>query len=94
MRYISLFLVLGGPGGSWTTGNVAYLTPHLLSVGVDPIRVALARGPVHAVFRRVIWVPMSTDYYRSLHLTFNPSIDLSSYSRIPKRDPITGDSKI
>ena len=57
MSYISLFFVLGGPSGSWTPGNVAYLTPHLLSVGVDPIRVALCRGGggVNSVFIQIIW---------------------------------------
>ncbi|CAH0700729.1 unnamed protein product [Spodoptera exigua] len=52
-----LLYTLGGPSGSWTPGNVAYLTPHLLSVGVDPIRVALCRGGgggVNNVFIRII----------------------------------------
>lgn len=54
MRYISLFFVLGGPNGSWTAGNVAYLMPHLLSVGVDPIQVALCRGSgVNSVFIQI-----------------------------------------
>lgn len=71
MRYISLFFVLGGPSGSWPPGNVAYLTPHLLSVGVDPIRVALCRAVgVNIFFIQIIWIWIKrTDWLKMFVIT-------------------------
>lgn len=39
MRCISCSLFW--EGGSWAAGKAAYLTPHLLLAGADPIQVAL-----------------------------------------------------
>lgn len=46
--------------GGASAGNVAYLTPHLLSVGVDPILVTLVRSDVNSIFIRTIWIRLST----------------------------------